>query len=95
MKALIVALILLISPLAQSFERDKALHLGYSTVISAGTYSLFRLADHSKGESLIVAVTYTMAIGIAKEFSDPKFDGRDLAYDALGALLGPILVINF
>lgn len=73
-----------LSTSANALEQDKALHFTASALIAAASYQV--------SPDPVFVIGTTMAIGIAKEFYDRqrggKFDGRDIAADLLGALVG-------
>ncbi|MEZ8990056.1 hypothetical protein AB6E89_12525 [Vibrio breoganii] len=92
MRVLCFLLMLFVLPVhAESFkfEKDKALHLGFSTVIGAGaSYIAADMGVNSRG----VDYSVCMAFGFAKEAIDERryggWSNYDLAYDALGCVIG-------
>ena len=40
-------------------------------------------------------IAAAMLVGVLKEIIDPKFDWKDVEYDALGAVTVPLLVISW
>lgn len=97
------SLLLIISFSSASFaedldlhDQDKQKHVAACFVITTGSYLVYHQGFKlSKTRSLIYAAATSMAIGLAKELTDPKFSGADLGADAIGTGVGIILPITF
>lgn len=106
MKLLLIGL-LLASSIAQAHPRDESFwqtdkqkHATASAILVTVAYSVARQARLKKREALAAAFFTTLAIGLAKEIVDDRFDGDDLIADAVGAgagvlLMAPIVFIEF
>lgn len=77
------------------WENDKTRHATLSFVISSGLYATFRYHGHGPIPSSLAAIAGTMFFGMAKELADPDIDDADLKADLLGAVVAPIIFINF
>lgn len=76
-------------------EPDKKKHYWASGAIASATYVTFRRAGHGKLPSYLGGVAAALTIGTFKELIDPKFDWRDMEYNALGAVTVPLLFTTF
>lgn len=79
-------------------EKDKQLHLGVCFSATVGTYGVLRAVGWNHKKSLWTGIFLSMAIGVAKEISDPKVDEQDLQADAIGTAVGamvPIIIHEF
>lgn len=71
---------------------DKFMHFGASALIDTACYWTLREGVHfEKTDSLVIAALATLSLGVAKEISDEKFSGKDLAWDIIGTGVGTIL----
>jgi uncharacterized protein YfiM (DUF2279 family) len=96
----VVALLLVATARAENIEPDKQLHFEVSWGLSLLTYTAMQSNGESKKRSYWSAVGFTLLVGVVKELHDAgepnnKFDKNDLAADTLGALTGPLLVLEF
>ncbi len=79
---------------------DKVLHFTGSAFLTYWNYGINKdILDHSHKESIYFAVSFTLALGTAKEYSDKKlkktdFSWQDLAYDTAGVIVGIVLINN-
>lgn len=91
MISLIVAICL--SASANATEPDKVKHFVGSALISSAAYATYVSAEvrHPRTAAFLTA----LAVGLAKECADPKFDMHDIGADALGASLPLILTFDF
>ena len=80
---------------AFAIEPDKAQHFIASGVISTTLYAGFRLGGVNKLESYTSAVAVSLTIGVLKEISDDRFDKEDMKFNALGAVLMPVFILEF
>ncbi len=71
---------------------DKFMHFGASALIDTACYWTLREGVHlEKTDSLVISAFATLSVGVAKEMSDEKFSGKDLAWDIIGTGVGTIL----
>lgn len=73
--------------------RDKALHFGVSATLASGGYGLGRAFVFDRRlDAALVAGSFTLAIGAAKESYDALGHGdpswRDFTWDAIGTAVG-------
>jgi len=94
MKALLISMLML-SSTAQAVELDKKKHFAAAGAISAATYLAMRQQGISRGRAYGGGIAAAMLVGVLKEIIDPKFDWKDVGYDALGAVTVPLLVISW
>lgn len=76
-------------------SQDKFLHLAASGSIAAGTARLARTEGLSRSEARGSAIFITLSIGAGKEAYDQEvkrtfWSWRDMAWNALGAVLGSL-----
>lgn len=72
--------------------QDKFLHFGASALLdTAGYWTLREGVQLKKADALVLAAGATLSLGIAKEFYDDQFSGKDLAWDIVGTGFGTIL----
>lgn len=69
-------------------EEDKQLHMMASYSINSAFISV--MPKRSKYKK-IKAAAMTAAVGVAKELSDPKFSGADMAANGIGILASSVL----
>lgn len=80
--------------------KDKVMHFTGSAFLTYWNYGLNKdILGQSSEKSTYFAVSYTLALGTAKEYSDKKlrstgFSWHDLAYDAAGVIAGLVLINN-
>lgn len=92
-KIVLSSILIIASSNAMAVEKDKQKHLAVSTAIGAGSTYFF--------DDYRYSFATCMTFGLAKEIYDEidygGFDGKDLAYDALGCGLGVLTgeVIKF
>ena len=86
---------LMLSSTAQAVELDKKKHFAAAGAISAATYLAMRKQGISRGRAYGGGIAAAMLVGVLKEIIDPKFDWKDVEYDALGAVTVPLLVISW
>ena len=94
MKAILISMLML-SSTAQAVELDKKKHFAAAGAISAATYLAMRQQGISRGRAYGGGIAAAMLVGVLKEIIDPKFDWKDVEYDALGAVTVPLLVISW
>ena len=94
MKALLISMLML-SSTAQAVDLDKKKHFAAAGAISAATYLAMRKQGISRGRAYGGGIAAAMLVGVLKEIIDPKFDWKDVGYDALGAVTVPLLVISW
>jgi len=79
---------------------DKVLHFTGSAFLTYWNYGINKdILEHSHKKSVYFAVSFTLALGTTKEYSDKKlkktgFSWHDLAYDTAGILVGIVLINN-
>jgi len=95
MKALLISMLMLSAWPAQAVELDKKKHFAAAGAISAATYLAMRKQGISRGRAYGGGIAAAMLVGVLKEIIDPKFDWKDVGYDALGAVTVPLLVISW
>jgi uncharacterized protein YfiM (DUF2279 family) len=79
------------------FSPDKIKHFFMSAFIESVTYSALQAARMNHRPALGSAIGVTMAIGVGREVHDKRTPGnifsvRDLAWDAVGATAGAVLL---
>jgi uncharacterized protein YfiM (DUF2279 family) len=79
------------------FSPDKIKHFFMSAFIESVTYSALQAARVNHRPALGSAIGVTMAIGVGREVHDKRTPGnifsvRDLAWDAVGATAGAVLL---
>ena len=79
------------------FSPDKIKHFFMSAFIESVTYSALQAARVNHRPALGSAIGVTMAIGVGREIHDKRTPGnifsvRDLAWDAVGASAGAVLL---
>ncbi len=76
--------------------RDKAYHFGISAALAGAATGLAGSQGLDEAERAPLALGLTLCVGLGKEAHDKRVKGhwswRDLAWDALGALVGYGLV---
>lgn len=95
MKYIIAISILFLYINGMAAEPDKILHFTASALISGVTYGVARHNGLSKGKAAAIAFSTAMMVGIAKEIYDPVFDNKDIQADALGAMIVPLIGMEF
>ncbi len=99
---IILIILLAVSLPAKSkwLGEDKVLHFTGSAFLTYWNYGMNKdILGHSSKESVYFAVSFTLALGTAKEYSDKKlkktgFNWYDLAYDTAGVIAGIVLINN-
>jgi len=82
------------------FGEDKVLHFTGSAFLTYWNYGVNNdIMDLSSDKSIYFAVSFSLALGTAKEYSDKKlkktgFSWHDLIYDTAGILTGIVLINN-
>lgn len=79
-----------------SADKDKYVHFCAGTVISHGSYPLFKKYLKRKERAWLYALGLSVAAGAAKEINDSRtsvFSGSDLLYSAFGGVT--IVVVKF
>ncbi|MCF7858441.1 MAG: hypothetical protein K9N07_03840 [Candidatus Cloacimonetes bacterium] len=105
MKKLIIILILVLLSISLAAKskwtgEDKVLHYTGSAFLTYWNYGVCKdILDQSSGNSTYFAVTFSLALGTAKEVTDNKFKNtgfswQDLVYDTAGIITGIILINN-
>lgn len=80
----------------RAFEEDKLLHAVVSFGIATVAYNHYhKEMGWSQNKARVGAFVTAMAAGLAKEWIDEEFDGKDMAANAGGALLGVIVAFKF
>ncbi len=79
------------------FGADKIKHFFMSAFIESVTYSALQAARVNHRPALGSAIGVTMAVGVGREIHDKRTPGkffsvRDLAWDAVGATAGAVLL---
>lgn len=80
------------------FSPDKGQHLLGSMILTVGTGRACQRFAHTNGsQARVIGVTFTMSLGAGKEIWDyfhPGHDAswKDLAADAVGAVLGLVIL---
>ncbi len=93
MKLALCFILLLYFPSAHASdwgEKDKQLHVAWSTMIGSGSYLGLGFINYS-GNKLLVSSSLCLAIGTLKEVSDINssgFDPKDLGFSAIGCAIG-------
>lgn len=99
---IIIIILLATSLLAKSkwLGEDKVMHFTGSTFLTYWNYGMNKdILEHSHKKSVYFAISFTLALGTAKEYSDKKlkktgFSWHDLAYDTAGVVAGLVLINN-
>ena len=100
---IIITIIFMISSLSARNKwlgKDKVLHFTGSAFLTYWNYGMSKdIMDQSPQKSKYFAVSFTLVLGTAKEYSDKKlkdtgFSWHDLAYDAAGIVAGLVLINN-
>jgi hypothetical protein len=89
-----IFLMLLQSANSQIIAKDKQLHIGYGTIVSAWSYTI---PDEAKGlKPIIYGISGAAIIGVGKESYDylsyGKFDYRDLGATILGGVISVSII---
>ena len=98
----IIIILLVVSLQGESkwLGEDKVLHFTGSAFLTYWNYGMNKdIMGHSSKKSVYFAVSFTLALGTAKEYSDRKlkdtgFNWYDLAYDTVGVITGIVLINN-
>lgn len=99
----IIVIILLFTSLQAKSKwlgEDKALHFTGSAFLTYWNYGVSKdIMENSTDKSVYFAVSITLALGTAKEYSDKKlkktcFSWQDLVYDTAGVIVGIVLINN-
>ncbi len=100
---IIITIIFMVSSLSAKNKwlgKDKVLHFTGSAFLTYWNYGMSEdIIDQSPQTSRYFAVSFTLALGTAKEYSDKKlkdtgFSWHDLAYDAAGIVVGLVFINN-
>jgi len=100
---LITIIILLITSLQAKSSwtgKDKVMHFTGSAFLTYWNYGVSSdILEYSTDKSVYLAVSFSLALGTAKEYSDKKlkktgFSWQDMVYDAAGVLVGVVLINN-
>ena len=99
---IIIIILLVVSLQAKSkwLGEDKVLHFTGSAFLTYWNYGMNKdILEYSSKKSVYFAVSFTLALGTAKEYSDKKlkktgFSWHDLAYDTAGVIAGIVLINN-
>ncbi|MDP8268777.1 MAG: hypothetical protein P9L97_08625 [Candidatus Tenebribacter davisii] len=98
---IIILLIVISLPAKNKFlGEDKVLHFTGSAFLTYWNYGISRdIMGNTSNNSVYFAVSFTLALGTAKEISDKKlkdtgFSWHDLAYDTAGIIAGLVLINN-
>jgi len=99
---IIIIILMVVSLQAKSkwLGEDKVLHFAGSAFLTYWNYGMSEdIMENSSEESIYFAVSFTLALGTAKEYSDKKlkktgFSWRDIAYDTAGVIVGIVLINN-
>jgi len=78
----------LLSLSVSALEQDKRKHMVATSAISSMTYGVMRSQGKSLGDSIMYAILFSNAVGIAKELSDERVDGKDINANIIGSLMG-------
>ncbi|MCD6176690.1 MAG: hypothetical protein J7K29_02515 [Candidatus Cloacimonetes bacterium] len=99
----IIILILFVASLQAKSKwlgEDKVLHFAGSTFLTYWNYGVSKdiLGQNSK-KSVYFTISFTLALGTIKEYSDKKlkktdFSWHDLIYDSAGVIAGFVLINN-
>lgn len=76
-------------------QDDKQKHMAASFALSSAVYAAARSQDRSRLEASIMAVGFTLLVGHSKEHSDSFYDSEDMQANTFGAVLAPILWLEF
>lgn len=99
----IIIVLLLVSTLSAKNKwtgKDKVLHFTGSAFLTYWNYGISSdIMGNSQENSKYYAVSISLALGTAKEYSDKKlkttgFSWHDLAYDTAGVIVGLVLINN-
>ena len=100
---IVIFLILVVSSVSAKSKwlgKDKVLHFTGSAFLTYWNCGMSEdIIDQSPQTSRYFAVSFTLALGTAKEYSDKRlkdtgFSWHDLAYDAAGIVVGLVLINN-
>ena len=99
---IIIIILLVVSLQAKSkwLGGDKVMHFTGSAFLTYWNYGMSEdILENSSEGSIYFAVSFTLALGTAKEYSDKKlkstgFSWHDIAYDAAGVIAGLVLINN-
>ncbi len=97
MSTLVITLVFGFNTFAFDYnERDKKIHMGATTVLSAGTYMILRENKVGKIKSGLLAFLLTMAVAHVKEdYFDDTYNKEDMEANAVGSAAGVIIPIIF
>ena len=99
----IIIIFLLIASLQAKSKwmgEDKVLHFTGSAFLTYWNYGMNKdILGYPAEKSVYFAVSFTLVLGTAKEYSDKKlkdtgFSWHDLAYDTAGVIVGIVLINN-
>ena len=80
------------------FGPDKALHFGFSVVLSAGAYAASSAFLETRAERAIAGSTFSLTLGAGKELWDLSGHGdpswRDFTWDVAGTAVGIALALG-
>ena len=86
---------LLLCHTAVAVGPDKALHAGVAYALTIAGSAALRAVGLNPMEALAVSLVAVAAASTAKEITDRRFDGGDVAADAVGMAFGACVVIGF
>ncbi len=99
----VIIIILLIASLQAKSKwmgHDKVLHFTGSAFLTYWNYGMSNdILGYPSEKSAYFAVSFTLALGVAKECSDKKlkdtgFSWHDMVYNAAGVIAGLVLINN-
>ena len=99
----IIIIFLLIASLQAKSKwmgEDKVLHFTGSAFLTYWNYGMSKdILGYPSEKSVYFAVSFTLVLGTAKEYSDKRlkdtgFSWHDLAYDAAGIIAGLVFINN-
>ncbi len=99
---IIIAILLIASLQAKSkwLGEDKVMHFTGSAFLTYWNYGVSNdIMEFSSDKSVYFAVSFSLALGTVKEYSDKKlkktgFSWHDLIYDTAGIITGIVLINN-
>ncbi len=97
---LIILLAVSLSAKSKWLGGDKVLHFTGSAFLTYWNYGMNRdILKQTHDKSVYFAVSFTLALGSVKEYSDKKlkdtgFSWHDLAYNTAGVIAGIVLINN-
>ena len=97
---LIILLAVSLSARSKWLGQDKILHFTGSAFLTYWNYGMNKdILGQTNEKSVCCAVSFTLALGIVKEYSDKKlintgFSWYDLAYNTAGVLAGLAIINN-